>query len=686
MWRKFLPFVFIAALGVYGWAQVPNPDTMIYATIGDLETLDPAWAYDTASGEAIFNIYETLVFFEGEHVDKFVPMLATSWEISDDGLVYTFTIRKGVKFHEGGDLTPEDVVYSLQRALIQDRAGGPIWMMLDPIFGVSGIEELAKKLGSDEAVYEALQKAIRAEGDKVIITLDHAYGPFIQILAGTWASIVDKEWVIAQGGWDGSANWRKWHDPAAEASELFNKANGTGPFKLEAWVPGEYISFVRNDNYWREPAKLARAVVKVVPEWGTRLAMFQAGDADIIDVPRQYVAQMDELVAQGKARMMGPFPSTTCQSGFFNFYVTEGSPFMPLLGGEPKPDLLADIHLRRAINYALDIDTYIKECWLGEAWQLPGVIPEGRLGYDPTMPKYTYDLEKAEQELRLAWDGQLWKQGFRLTITYNQGNLARKFVAEMLERTLESFNQKRQAEGLRGMFVIEVQDLPWPSYLKYMDAGQLPLFFIGWLEDFAHPDDWVKPYMHHTGAFAMNQHFDTVKNVEFSPVYATFLNYDLATEGPVCTYWEDNAGNEYHVVDWTDTDMNGRLGVGDSIVLENISTGERYDCRVDKVELEDTTPVISVSCVSLLSLRFASKTYPTLQDLFDELIDLAARETDFAKAELLYKELNRLSHDYAINVAHIQLLARHYEQVWVRGWYYNPAYPGQYFYVLWKEG
>ncbi|MCS7239870.1 MAG: ABC transporter substrate-binding protein [Candidatus Bipolaricaulota bacterium] len=603
MWRKVLVGAVIGLLGILGWAQIPNPDTMIVATIGDLETLDPAWAYDTASGTAIFNIYETLIFYDGEYVDKFVPMLATSWEISDDGLVYTFTIRKGVKFHAGGDLTPSDVVYSLQRALIQDRAGGPIWMLLDPIFAVHSIEELAEKLGSDEAVYEALQKAIRAEGDKVIITLDHAYGPFIQILAGTWASIVDKEWVIEQGGWDGTANWRPWHDPAAEASELFNKANGTGPFKLETWVPGEYISLVRNENYWREPAKLARAVIKVVPEWGTRLAMFQAGDADIIAVPRQYVAQMDELVAQGKARMMGPFPSSTCQSGFFNFYVTEGSPFMPLLGGEPKPDLLSDIHLRRAINYALDIDTYIKEAWLGEAWQLPGVIPQGRLGYDPTQPVYSFDMEKAEQELRQAWGGQLWRQGFRLTITYNQGNLARKFVAEMIERALESFNAKRQAEGFRGMFVIEVQDLPWPTYLKYMDAGQLAVFFIGWLEDYAHPDNWVKPYMHSTGAFAMNQNFDTVKNVEFAPVYATWL---------------------------------------------------------------------------------PAKTYDNLQALFDELIALASRETDFAKAEKLYLELNRLAHEYAINVGHIQLLARHYEQLWVRGWFYNPAYPGEYFYVLSK--
>ena len=603
MWRMVFVLAAIGVVSILSYSQIPNPDTLIVAAVGDLDTLDPAWAYDTASCGAIFNIYETLVFYDGEYVDQFIPLLAESWTVSWDGLAYVFQIRRGVKFHEGGDLTPEDVVYSLQRALIQDRVGGPIWMMLDPIFGVSSIEELAEKLGSDEAVYEALQRAIRAQGNQVIITLDHPYGPFIQILAGTWASIVDKEWVIAQGGWDGTANWRKWYDPLAEDSELFNKANGTGPFMLEQWVPGAQISFTRNESYWRERARLQRVVIQTVPAWGTRLAMFQAGAADIISVPRQYVAQMDVLVAQGKARMMGPFPTSICQTGFFNFYVTEESPFVPYLGDEPQPHLLADLHLRRAINYALDIDAYIGGAWLGEAWQLTGVIPTGRLGYDPNLPKYTFDLAEAEEELRLAWDGQLWKKGFRLTITYNSGNEPRKLVATMLKRTLESFNQKRQAEGLRGMFVIEVQDLPWPSYLKYMDAGQLSLFFLGWFEDYAHPDNWVRPYMHSTDAFAMNQHFDTIKDVEFTPVYATWL---------------------------------------------------------------------------------PTKTYDTLQDLFDELITLASRETDFAKAEKLYFELNRLAHEWAINVGHIQLLARHYQQLWVHGWYFNPAFPGEYFYALWK--
>lgn len=604
MWRKLgLALVLVGVVGLIAWPQVKNPDTMVVATIGDLETLDPAWHYDTASATAIFNIYETLVFYDGEHIDKFVPLLATAWNVSADGLVYTFTIRSGVKFHEGGTLTPEDVVYSFQRALIQDRSGGPIHMITEPLLDVASIGELVNKVGGDAEALAVIQEAVKLVDGKVVITLTYPFAPFIQILSGTWMAIVDKEWVIAQGGWDGTANWRKWHDPAAEESELFDVANGTGPFKLERWVPGEEISFVRFDGYWRTPAQLARAVIKVVPEWGTRLAMFEAGDADIIAVPRAYVAAMDPLVKAGKARLFGPLPGTISQSGFFNFEVKAGSPFMPLLAGEAKPDLLADVHVRRAFNHAADLDTYIKEAWLGEAFKLRGPVLQGRLGYNPNQPILEFDMEKAAAELRLAWDGAVWKTGARITITYNAGNLMRKFIAEMIERNIESLNDIRRREGFRVPIVVEVLEIPWPSYLKYMDDGQLGIFFIGWLEDYAHPHNWVHPFMYRTGAFAIGQNFDTVKDVAFTPVYATWL---------------------------------------------------------------------------------PAHTYPTLQALFDELVDLAKKEPDLKKAELLYFELNRLAVEYSINLASIMTTARHYEQVWVKGWYYNPAYPGEYFYSLSK--
>lgn len=605
MWRKLsLALTVVGVVGLVAWPQIKNPDTLIEVTIGDLETLDPAWHYDTASATAIFNIYETLVFYDREHVDKFIPLLAESWTVSPDGLVYTFVIRKGIKFHEGGDLTPEDVVYSFQRALIQDRSGGPIHMITEPLFDVASIGDLVKREGGDAEAFEAIQRAVRLDKDgRVVITLTYPFAPFIQILAGSWMSILDKEWVIARGGWDGTANWRKWHDPAAEESELFNVANGTGPFKLESWVPGQEISFVRNEKYWRGPAKLARAVIKVVPEWGTRLAMFEAGDADIIAVPRAYVAAMDPLVAAGKAKLFGPYPGTISQTGFFNFRVKDGSPFMPLLAGVPKPDLLADVHLRRAFNYAADLETYIQQAWLGEAFKLRGPVLQGRLGYNPNQPIYDFDMKKAEAELRLAWDGQLWRNGARITITYNQGNVQRKFVAEMIKRNIESLNDIRRAEGFRVPIVVEVLEIPWASYLKYMDDSQLGIFFIGWLEDYAHPHNWVHPFMYRTGAFAIGQNFATVKDVAFAPVHATWL---------------------------------------------------------------------------------PAKTYATLQDLFDELVDLAKKELDTKKAELLYFELNRLAVEYAINLASIMTTVRHYEQPWVQGWYYNPAYPGTYFYVLSK--
>ncbi|GEM_PF-50431 len=613
--------------------EIKNPETFISATIGDIETLDPAWHYDTASATAIQNIYEPLIWYERERIDKFIPVLATEVPVPerlpDGGMRIVFKIRKGVKFHEGGTLEPHDVAYSLQRALLQDRAGGPIWMLLEPILGVSSIEELAEEVGDLEAC-QMVKEAIQADDENwtVTLTLKEAFAPILQILAGTWGAVLDKEWVIEQGGWDGTCeNWRKWHDPAAEESVLFNKANGTGPYKLEAWIPGEEIRFVRNDNYWRGYdncpelynvedcwglAEMPSAVIKVVPEFGTRLAMFEAHDADFIYVPRAFVAQMDPLVEQGRARMYKDLPTVISQDAFFNFMVAEGSPFMPLLGREEKPDLLSDIHMRRALNYCFDTETYIEEAWLGEAIRRRGPIISGLLGFNPEQPVYEFSMEKCEEELKLAWGGKAWEEGFRLVLTYNTGNAQRKIAAELLEKNLESLNEKRPPRA--PSISIEVLDLPWPTYLKNMDAKRLAVFWVGWLEDYHHPHNWVQPFMHRKGAFAAAQNFHVIKDVEFTPVYATFL-----------------------MDEWTE---------------EERTAGK--------------------------------KVYPTLQDLFDELIERARVEPDLEKQEKIYFELQRLSIDWAIDIFQAQLLGRHYEQPYDAGWFYNPAYPGPFFFWYWK--
>jgi len=124
-----------------------DPTVYVAATIGEPDTLDPHLAYDTASGEVIYNVYENLIQYKGRSVSEFEPRLATEVPtvknglIKDGGKTYIFPIRKGVKFHNGNPLTPEDVEYSFERGLLYDPEGGPMWMLWYAIFGVHSRDE-----------------------------------------------------------------------------------------------------------------------------------------------------------------------------------------------------------------------------------------------------------------------------------------------------------------------------------------------------------------------------------------------------------------------------------------------------------------------------------------------------------------------------------------------------------------
>ena len=219
-------------------AQVKNPGTFIDAEIGDPASLDPAWEYDTASANIIINVYETLVFPKKDSTTEFVPMLATSWDISQDGMTYTFHIRQGVKFQDGQDLTPQDVAYSFWRGMIQDRAGGPQWIMLQPFFGLDvqsfANDVVQKQFNGDwTKAAQAVEQAVTYDNNAGTVTLHlkQPYGPMLQILAGTWASVVSMPWVIQQGGWDGDpAKARQFHDPAANQG-LHDDGTGDGHIK-----------------------------------------------------------------------------------------------------------------------------------------------------------------------------------------------------------------------------------------------------------------------------------------------------------------------------------------------------------------------------------------------------------------------------------------------------------------------
>jgi peptide/nickel transport system substrate-binding protein len=130
-------------------------------------------------------------------------------------------------------------------------------------------------------------------------------------LAQSWGSVWEKDWAIEHGTWDGDcATWQNYYGVTSETAPIRDVVNGTGPYKMDYWTPGEEVVFVANENYWRDEqgvpffegaptgAQIPRVVKKGVLEWGTRFAMMQAGDADFTDVPRENVTQIDPMLGE----------------------------------------------------------------------------------------------------------------------------------------------------------------------------------------------------------------------------------------------------------------------------------------------------------------------------------------------------------------------------------------------------
>lgn len=543
----------------------PSTLTIAYADLS-VDTLDPALAYDTMSGEILQNVYETLVFYDGASLSSYVPKLAAEMPtVSEDGLTYTFKIRENVKFHNGDVLTPTDVAYSFQRGLLQGGTSSPQLLLAEPFLGV-GIDDVsllvdpeghlyddqAGIIASDPAVLvaacETVQAAIVADdaAGTVTMTLKQPWGPFIATIANNWGSIMDKKWVVENGGWDGTCEtWQNYYGIASADDPFSVISNGTGPFKIDKFVNQEEIVLVRNEEYWQEPAKLSKVTFKQVPEWGTRFAMMQTGDADLVTVPAANRSQMDALVGE-----MSVYDASTgeygemvgvcgydgsklaaekfvpCEAGASSenpFVLRIGRPVLSMdvllpnwniattaespnpyigsgqLDGNGIPaDFFSDIHVRKALAYCFDWETFIDDVFAGEAvksFQLP--LP-GMVGYDPDMPQYEFDLAKCEEEFKLAdidkdgipageeTDGSdVWNMGFRVQMAYNQGNNTRQTIAEILSSNLAAVNDK---------FSVEILGLPWATYLRIQRAKQLPLLTGGWLEDIHDPYNWFQPY------------------------------------------------------------------------------------------------------------------------------------------------------------------------------------------------
>lgn len=437
--------------------------------------------------------------------------------MSEDGRTIRVPIRQGVKFHNGAVLTAEDVRYSFIRGMLADTAGGPQWMFFEPplldvqtmrdvIVKAGGPEDFASINEVDPAVlrkaHDLVAATIEVDGHDLVFHLAEPYPPFINILTkgGSWASILNKDWMIANGAWDGNPDtWAKWYDLAEEEMTAYDKANGTGPFKLVTWdKSGGQVIFERFEDYWRGPAQIKTAFIKYIDEDATRILMLRAGDADAIYLPQKDLDQVRNLPG---VVLVEDLPQMTNTVLFYSFTIpVQGNEDLVGSGkldgkGIPPSDFFADIDVRKGFNYAFDYQAYRNEVAKG-AGELPplGPIPQILPYVNPDQEYFEHNLAKAEEHFRKAFGGELWEKGFEVGIVYNTPNQDRKTALEILEYNIESINPPK--------FKVNVVGLEWATVLDKLRTASLPVFVMGWLADFPDTHNFAVPFMHSTGTFA----------------------------------------------------------------------------------------------------------------------------------------------------------------------------------------
>ena len=484
--------------------DVPNPTVYTIMSIAEPESLDPAYDYESAGGQIISNVYETLYTYDGESAIDLVPALAAEMPtVSADGMEITIPLREGVRFHDGTDFTAEDVKFSLDRIIIHNDPHSPAFIY----YSIKGAETYGSLDPTTEVTQADRDAYLAANGVQIVdehtvkITLDYPDPAILYKLAFQAASIVSKDAFCANPP---SGAGEDCFAPVGQTRHEWADANavGTNDFKLERWNAGQEVVLVRNDDYWGPAPAMERVFVKKVDDFNTRLLALKSGDADEVYIPVDHDTDVMNRENEGIEVIENPSWSVSfiglnqafCggpDAAGFQDCMTQNSDAAPRgADGTIDPLFFSDIHMRKAWAYAFDYDTYINEIVGGHGQLLNGVLPAGIFGYDASIESPRQDLELARQELAASNH----PDGFSATIYFNQGNTVREQTANLLAQNLEELS-----DGV----TVNVEGLDWSTaFLPRQRAEALAVFYLGWLPDYAFPDNYAEPFAHMDSHFA----------------------------------------------------------------------------------------------------------------------------------------------------------------------------------------
>ena len=407
--------------------------TLVIAIAEDTASLDPGRAFETLPTIVHKATYDTLVTFPADSVENVIPALAESWEISDDGTVYTFTLNPAATFSNGDPVTAGDVVFSFER--LANITGNPSF--------------LAETIASVEA----------PDDSTVVLTLTQPDPSILAKLVFGAFSVVNQEVVEAQGGTSGE-------DAAtADTAETWLNANsaGSGPYVLESWEPGVETVLVRNPNYWGEPANMDRVIFRNVPEAATQKIQLEAGDIDIaMDLNQDQVASVQDN------------PALDVYEGLSDTLIFLKGNQDEEIGG-PMSDPL----VQKAVRYALDYDG-IRLLSGGQAVTPASMIPVGFLGAYGPEKAFARDLEQAKALLTEAG----YPDGLEVELAYPDFTFAGV--------NFGTFAQKVQADLNEAGFDVALAPGEVQVALEAYRQGTEPFGLWLWLPDYRDSLDYVE--------------------------------------------------------------------------------------------------------------------------------------------------------------------------------------------------
>ncbi|MBI4393080.1 MAG: PKD domain-containing protein [Euryarchaeota archaeon] len=479
-------------------------DLFVTATISGPQSFDPGFDYETAGGQVIEQVYETLFDTERGNTDKIVALLASeiptvaNGGIKDGGKTYVMKIRKGASFHDGTAVNAAAVKFSLDRLVLMNdpSSGAPV---ITPI--LLGAEDYRRTSTNTQGERDAwlAKEAVKVIDEYTIqIKLDLPNAAFFQRLAFYASSVVSPTafkachqeraslWGSCQTS-DGLPPPGITRDPWADTNAV-----GTGPFKMRKWLPGDRVIMDRFDGYWGTAPQLKTVIIQYVDDLNTRLLMFKSGDADDIYIASSDLDRVTPSI-QGLARFV-PADTLIIDAFFFNYDIEDPNECVRLADGSADCRFFQDINVRKAFAHAFNFPSFFSDVWAGRAKDLAGVIPRGMPGYDAALKAYAYDVEKAKGFLA----DSKGKDGFTVSCYYNSGNNVRKGACELIKLNLEA---------LRSGITVNVIAEPFNSILDKTQNKQIPFWILGWSPDYIATDDYIVPFLHSTGNYPVQQNF-----------------------------------------------------------------------------------------------------------------------------------------------------------------------------------